>query len=98
MQPRTALDTELLNSVIVTVLCYSVSICLHDDNYRVASTGVIKVADFGLTEDIYQQSYFRQDSSCIQLPIKWMALESLHDKLFSEKSDVVHSLYNCRSK
>ena len=59
---------------------------------RVASTGVIKVADFGLTEDIYQQSYFRQDSSSIQLPIKWMALESLHDKLFSEKSDVVHSL------
>ena len=59
---------------------------------RVASTGVIKVADFGLTEDVYQRNYFRQDASNIRLPIKWMALESLHDRLFSEKSDVVRIL------
>ena len=61
--------------------------------YRVASTGVIKVADFGLSEDVYQRNYFRQDTSNVRLPIKWMALESLHDRLFSEKSDVVSSIY-----
>ena len=62
--------------------------------HRVASTGVIKVADFGLTEDVYQRNYFRQDSSTsIKLPIKWMAVESLHDRVFSEKSDVV-CVYN----
>ena len=47
------------------------------------------MADFGLTEDIYQRNYFRQDSSSIKLPVKWMAPESIHDRLFTEKSDVV---------
>ena len=55
---------------------------------RVAANGVIKVADFGLTEDMYQRKYFRQESN-IRLPIKWMAIESIHDMVFSEKSDVV---------
>ena len=62
--------------------------CCYYKFDRVASTGVIKVADFGLTEDVYQRNYFRQ-INCIKLPIKWMALESLHDRVFSEKSDVV---------
>ena len=57
-------------------------------NYRVAANGVIKVADFGLTEDMYQRKYFRQESE-IRLPVKWMAVESIHDMVFSEKSDVV---------
>ncbi|XP_019849967.1 PREDICTED: disintegrin and metalloproteinase domain-containing protein 28-like [Amphimedon queenslandica] len=64
--------------------------CMIDDN------GIIKVADFGLSEDIYTCNYFRQlkcsdnnsGSSTVKLPVKWMALESLHDGLFSEKSDV----------
>ncbi|XP_019859517.1 PREDICTED: muscle, skeletal receptor tyrosine-protein kinase-like [Amphimedon queenslandica] len=64
--------------------------CMIDDN------GIIKVADFGLSEDIYACNYFRQlknsdnnsGSSTVKLPVKWMALESLHDGLFSEKSDV----------
>ena len=35
--------------------------------------------------------YFRQNitKGGIKLPIKWMALESIHDAVFSEKSDVV---------
>ena len=51
------------------------------------------MADFGLTEEVYANNYFKQlrDTSVasVKLPIKWMALESLHDGLFSEKSDVV---------
>ena len=64
-------------------------------NHRVAANGVIKVADFGLTEDMYQQKYFRQESN-VRLPIKWMALESIHDMVFSEKSDVVCMQVVCR--
>ena len=60
---------------------------------RVAANGIIKVADFGLTEDMYQRKYFRQESN-IRLPIKWMALESIHDMVFSEKSDVVCISYS----
>ena len=52
--------------------------------------GVIKVADFGLSEDIYARNYFRQGcEGGVRLPIRWMAIECLQDGLFSEKTDVV---------
>jgi len=52
---------------------------------------VIKVADFGLSKSMNTtKEYFRQDADDVtKLPIKWMAIESITDKLFSEKSDVV---------
>ena len=52
---------------------------------------VIKVADFGLSEatDV-SKDYFRQDhDDAVKLPVKWLAPESMHDGVFSEKSDVV---------
>ncbi|CAI8031474.1 Deleted in malignant brain tumors 1 protein, partial [Geodia barretti] len=51
----------------------------------------IKITDFGLSEDVFERNYFRQDSGCgevVKLPVKWMAPESLNDRHFSEKSDV----------
>ena len=58
--------------------------CRIDDQY------VIKVGDFGLTEDIYSKNYFRETAGeSVKLPIKWMALESLFERIFSEKTDVV---------
>ena len=65
---------------------------------RIDLNNVIKVADFGLTEDIYARNYFRQTTLTeqeedgeppVKLPVKWMALESLNDGIFSEKTDVV---------
>jgi len=52
---------------------------------------VIKVSDFGLTEDIYARNYFRQgqEGGIVKLPVKWMSPESLHDGIFTEKTDVV---------
>ena len=57
---------------------------------------MIKVADFGLTKDIYARKYIRQvatekgfGDTPVKLPVKWMALESLNDGIFSEKTDVV---------
>ena len=51
------------------------------------------MADFGLSEDVYSRNYFRQgereEGSSVKLPIKWMALESLLDGVFTEKTDVV---------
>ena len=59
--------------------------------YRIDETGIIKVADFGLSESVYDQLYFRQDASDnVKLPIKWLAIESIEDGVFSEKTDVVH--------
>lgn len=58
---------------------------------RIDEHYVIKIADFGLSEDIYSKTYFRQVESHtpVKLPVKWMALESLQEGVFSEKSDVV---------
>ena len=57
--------------------------------YRLCSSGCIKISDFGLTEDVYSQNYFRQARDGAKLPMKWMALESIKLGVFSEKSDVV---------
>ena len=64
--------------------------------------GVIKVADFGLSEDIYARNYFKQahgqedGEAPVKLPVKWRALESLNDGVFSQKTDVVGKLSNIR--
>ena len=51
---------------------------------------MIKIADFGLSEDTYTKLYFRQLShTTIRLPIKWLAMESWQDGMFTEKTDVV---------
>jgi len=50
----------------------------------------VRVADFGLTRDIYSTEYYRLEKHTT-LPVKWMALESLLDGYFDEKTDVVCS-------
>ena len=58
--------------------------------YRLDQNYVIKVADFGLSENTYTKDYIRQKQTAgVKLPIKWMAYESLTDGIFSEKTDVV---------
>ena len=58
---------------------------------RINSQFVIKITDFGLSEDIFVNNYYRQeaDGDGVKLPVKWMAPESLSDGHFSEMSDVV---------
>ena len=65
---------------------------------RIDAHFLIKITDFGLSEDVFERNYFRQDSSSgevVKLPIKWMAPESLSDGHFSEKSDVVRAILTC---
>ena len=58
---------------------------------RIDSHFLIKITDFGLSEDVFVRNYYRQgsDEEVVKLPVKWMAPESLSDGHFSEKSDVV---------
>lgn len=71
---------------------------MNDIIPRIDNNGVIKVADFGLSEEVYTKTYFNQfkdknEAESVKLPIKWMAIESIHDGIFSEKSDVVSYIY-----
>ena len=61
---------------------------------------VIKVADFGLSECLVDTSkeYFREiEGDSTKLPIKWLALESITDGIFSEKTDVVYNYSYCEN-
>ncbi|XP_066553448.1 tyrosine-protein kinase Mer [Amia ocellicauda] len=45
------------------------------------------VADFGLSKKIYSGDYYRQ-GRIAKMPVKWIAIESLADRVFTVKSDV----------
>ena len=56
---------------------------------------MIKVADFGLTEDMYGTNYFRRDreeEKEEKVPIRWMAPESIENDIYNEATDVVSVL------
>ena len=78
-------------------------LCAHSSelSLRIDAHFLIKITDFGLSEDVFERNYFRQDSSsgeAVKLPVKWMAPESLSDGHFSEKSDVVGTQLGSKSK
>lgn len=49
----------------------------------------VKVADFGLSRDIYEKDYYSSDNKKTKLPVKWMAMESLEKGTYNSKTDVV---------
>lgn len=48
---------------------------------------VVKIGDFGLARDIYRSDYYRKVGEGL-LPIRWMAIESLIDGIFTSQTDV----------
>ena len=47
----------------------------------------MKIADFGCPRNIYKSDLYMKTNSGV-LPMKWMAIESLFLREYSEKSDV----------
>ncbi|XP_076994302.1 vascular endothelial growth factor receptor 3 isoform X2 [Tamandua tetradactyla] len=65
--------------------------CIHRDlaarNILLSESDVVKICDFGLARDIYKDpDYVRKGSA--RLPLKWMAPESIFDKVYTPQSDV----------
>ena len=50
---------------------------------------MVKVADFGLSRDIYERDYYSSEDRKAKLPVKWMALESLEKGIYSTRTDIV---------
>ena len=62
--------------------------CMPSYWYRLDQSMTVKVADFGLSRDIYATDYYTMSQS-VPLPVKWLAPEALFDRVFNEKTDVV---------
>ena len=57
--------------------------CMVDKNLTV------KIADFGLARDVYLESFYTDvDKPRKQLPIRWMAIESIEQGIYTIKTDV----------
>ena len=68
---------------------------MHGDlacrNILLAADNVVKICDFGLAKDIYKTNNYRKKTDG-PLPVKWMAIESLRDHIFSTQSDVWYAI------
>ncbi|XP_078050222.1 vascular endothelial growth factor receptor kdr-like [Augochlora pura] len=64
---------------------------LHGDlatrNILLADDNVAKICDFGLAKSMYKREIYKKKSDC-PLPIKWLAIETMRDRIFSTQSDV----------
>ncbi|XP_050735818.1 vascular endothelial growth factor receptor 3-like isoform X2 [Eriocheir sinensis] len=64
---------------------------LHGDlaarNLLLADNNVVKISDFGMSRDIYKDNVYRKQRDAL-MPVKWMSVEGIRDRIFSVESDV----------
>ncbi|XP_033641683.1 fibroblast growth factor receptor 2-like [Asterias rubens] len=92
---RTALSpTDLIRYAyeIANGMTYLASMmCIHRDlaarNILLSRDGVCKLSDFGLARDVVNGGIYQRKTQG-RVPIRWMALESLLDNVYTIQSDV----------
>ncbi|XP_017468159.1 PREDICTED: tyrosine kinase receptor Cad96Ca-like [Rhagoletis zephyria] len=73
-------ETEKCTSEIIHRDLAARNILITDDH-------TCKIADFGFARDVITSKIYERKSEG-KLPIRWMAIESLYDNIFSIKSDI----------
>ena len=58
---------------------------------RVTDSYLVKIADFGMSRDIYTENYYREGRKDKPKPIKWMAIESLREGVYNSHTEVVRT-------
>eukprot|EP00039_Didymoeca_costata_P011283 m.157639 g.157639 ORF g.157639 m.157639 type:complete len:718 (-) comp15121_c3_seq3:65-2218(-) len=81
-----------MGSHVANALSYLETVgCVHRDvaarNVLLSNDMVAKITDFGLSREVYHELYYEQKSAR-QLPVRWMAYETLTVGKSSIKSDV----------
>ena len=56
-------------------------------NVLVCEGKLVKVADFGLSRNVYAEKVYHAKKNR-KLPIRWMSPEAIHDQVFTTESDV----------
>ncbi|XP_075972982.1 PDGF- and VEGF-receptor related isoform X3 [Anticarsia gemmatalis] len=64
---------------------------LHGDlaarNVLLAEDNIVKICDFGLARSIYKNDEYQKKENSL-LPVRWLAIECMTDRIFSTQSDV----------
>ncbi|KXJ11163.1 Fibroblast growth factor receptor [Exaiptasia diaphana] len=65
--------------------------CVHRDlaarNVLLTENVRAKIADFGLSRDVYERGFYQKTSQG-KLPVRWMAIEAIQQMVFTTQSDV----------
>ena len=50
---------------------------------------LVKISDFSFTRQVTENGYYVASDDRRALPLRWMSIESIENKLYSSQSDVV---------